>query len=737
MMLLEKVTRRTLMSCTSRLAAFLAVSKLVSACSPLTATNQMRNMTLSQRAPAAPARLNPPIARRGDHQYSRHGYTLADPYFWLKDQSYPKVDDAQVLDYLKAENAYFDAWLAPYADLKEQIFQELKGRLKDDEESVPSRDGAYDYWWKFRPGAQYRTWYRRPAGKADVGSVLLDEPVLAEGLEYFRLGDLAVSPDDALVAYSADTNGSERFTVRIKDIASGELREDAVENVMGGVVWAADSSGFFYTPVNDNWRPFAVRFHRLGTRTEDDATIYEEADGGFFVGVSQTQSRKWIIISTSDHETSEVRLVPADAPLAAPKLVAAREKGREYDLDEREGTLYIRVNDTHPNFRIVTAPVSAPGEWTELIAGSDRNYLLGLTSFRNLLVISEREDGLDQIRLRTPGGDEHRIAFPEAAYDASLGSNPEYDITRLRLGYTSMVTPQTVYDYHLASRTLETLKVREVPSGYNPDDYATERLMATARDGARVPISIVYKKGFPRDASRPLHLYAYGAYGYAMPPSFSSNRLSLLDRGFAFAIAHIRGGDEMGRNWYLQGRAAQRWNTFHDFVDCARHLVAENYVAAGNISISGGSAGGKLMGVVANTDPQLWRAVAAHVPFVDVLNTMQDESLPLTPMEWPEWGNPITSKAAFELIRSYSPIENVAAKAYPPMLITGGLNDPRVTYWEPAKWAATLRHTKTDNHVVLLKTNMGAGHGGKSGRYDGLYEDAEEYVFLLSQFGLA
>ena len=401
--------------------------------------------------------------------------------------------------------------------------------------------------------------------------------------------------------------------------------------------------------------------------------------------------------------------------------------------------LYILTNDEHVNFRLATAPVADPDNWKTLIAGSDEFYLTDVCTFKNFYVTEGRENGLDQIEIRSYGdpGKVERIAFPEASYSAGLDDNPEYDVDKLRLSYDSMVTPGTVFDYHLDDQSLETLKVQEIPSGYDASQYVTERLMIEVRDGTVVPVSLVYRKDSKIDGSAPLHLYSYGAYGYAVPPSFSTTRLSLVDRGFVYAIAHIRGGDDLGRNWYLDGKLTKRTNTFNDFVDVARGLIAKGYTSEGRITASGGSAGGELMGAIVNSDPELWGAIVAHVPFVDVLNTMQDESLPLTPGEWPEWGNPITDKTAFEYIRSYSPYDQVSAQDYPPMLITGGLNDPRVTYWEPAKWTARLRATKTDDNILLLKTNMGAGHGGKSGRWNALEETAEEFAFILWQMGMA
>jgi oligopeptidase B len=490
--------------------------------------------------------------------------------------------------------------------------------------------------------------------------------------------------------------------------------------------------------LSEEWRPFQARLHVLGTDQKTDKILYEEKDTGFFCGIGQTTGRKYMLISTGDNITSEVRLVPIADLSATPVVISPRRAGHEYSPDEREGVLYIRTNDTHKNFRVATASADQPQEanWQELIAGSDAHYIRGVTSHKNVLVVTERIAGLDQIRLRDYAGVEHYVSFPEASYSASEAGTAEYETPQIRLNYASMITPNTVYDYDLAKQALIPRKVQEIPSGYDKSLYMTERLMAPGRDGTKVPVSIVYRKDRGKNAG-PLHLYAYGSYGIAIPPGFSANRLSLLDRGFAFAIAHIRGGDDLGYEWYLQGKAMKRWNTFNDFVDVGRHLVAEKYTTEKMISAQGGSAGGQVMGVITNAAPDLWRAVIADVPFVDVVNTMQDESLPLTPTEWPEWGNPIKNKADFEYMLSYSPYDNVTKKNYPTLMITGGLNDPRVTYWEPAKWAAKLRHEKTDDNILVLRINMGAGHGGKSGRFDSLHEIAEDYTFLLMAFDKA
>ncbi|MFT3976344.1 MAG: S9 family peptidase [Sphingomonas bacterium] len=680
----------------------------------------------------------PPRAATRPHQFTCHGITIDDPWAWLKDEGYPDVTDKDVLAYLEAENAYFETVMAPLKPLTDRINAEMRGRIKEDESTVPQKDGDWLYWTAFETGGQYRKWWRRPvAGGPD--ELLLDEPALAEGKEYFRLGAFAVSNDGMKLAYAIDDSGAERFEIRVKDLATGEHLPEVIPGMLSDIVWTADDAGFLYGLANREWRTDNARFHRLGTDPAEDVELYHEDDEGYRVAVSETSDRRWIMIATGDHVTSEVRLLPASDPLATPIMVAARKPGREYDVDAHGDTLFIHTNDVDPMWRLVTAPLSAPGEWTELIPPSPHFYMTGVECYRDFFVVEGREDGLDQIaihRYDTPTQGQ-RIAFPEASYTAGLGDNPEYEQNVLRLGYESMVTPGTVYDYDTATGEMTVLKVQEIPSGYDAAQYRTERLKIAVRDGTMVPVSIVYPAGFPKDGSRPLYLYAYGAYGHAIPPGFSTGRLSLLDRGFAYAIAHIRGGDDLGQQWYFDGKLEKRTNTFNDFVDVAKGLVAEGWTSAGKIAIAGRSAGGELMGAVVNSDPELWGAVIADVPFVDVLNTMLDESLPLTPGEWPEWGNPITDKAAFELIRSYSPYDNVKPQAYPPLFISGGLNDPRVTYWEPAKWAAKLRATRTDDNVLLLKTNMGAGHGGKSGRFDSLYEAAEEHSFVLWQLGVA
>ena len=704
---------------------------------------------MSEPTPIPQTEITPPVAGQRPHRFTHHGITIEDPWQWLRDQDYPTVDDEDVLAYLNAENAYFEAIMEPHKGMTDAIFEEIKGRQQPDLASVPWKDGDWYYQWKFAEESQYRIWLRWPVDASannerareaptDDVETLLDEPQLAEGLEYFRLGSLSVSNGGTLLAYATDTDGSERYRLVVKNLETGEMLPEEIPNVIGRLVWSADDSSILYTVVDENWRPWQVRRHVLGQPVEQDTVVYEETDPGFFVGIRESASKEYILIGAGDHVTSEVRLVPAADPGAAPVVVAPRRANHEYSIDHQGDRFIIRTNDTHKNTRLATAPDSDPTEaaWQPLVDASDDHYITGFDTFRDFIAVEVRIDGLDHVRLMWRDGREQSIEFPESAYSASVGRNREFQTDTLRLDYTSMITPSTVFDYHIDTEELEVRQVQEVPSGYDATEYVTERLLAPARDGAEVPVSIVRHRDTPVDGTAPLYLYGYGAYGYAIPPSFSTTRLSLLDRGFIYAIAHIRGGDDLGYHWYEAGKLDRRTNTFNDFVDVARHLVDQGYVREGRIAIAGGSAGGQLMGAVVNQAPELWGAVAAHVPFVDVLNTMLDDTLPLTPIEWPEWGNPIEDETVFQYIRSYSPYDQLTARDYPPILVTAGLNDPRVTYWEPAKYVAKLRHLKTDDNLLLLKTNMGAGHGGRSGRYDRLYEVAEEYAFMLAVMGL-
>ena len=687
----------------------------------------------------------PPVADQRPHTYTHHGITIEDPWHWLRDNGYPTVDDAEVLAYLVAENEYFQEMMSPYQKLTDTIFREIKAREQPDLSSVPWKRGDWHYQWSYQEGSQYRVWRRWAVGGSETQEaplakpqIILDEPALAKGCEYFRLGSASVSNDGSLLAYSTDTDGSERYRITIKDLGSGEILKDEIEDTLGSAVWAADDTSFFYTVVDANWRPWQVRRHVLGEPVSQDSVVYEETDPGFFVYVSPTTSREYIVVATSDPVTSEVRLIPASSPDSAPALVSPRRVGHEYSVDHQGDRFVIRTNDTHKNNRLATSPAHDPTEdsWKPLVDASDSHYIRAVDAFQDFIAVEERIDGLEHIRLIDRAGKSTYITFPESAYAARISTNPEFETVTLRLEYTSMVTPITVFDYHVDTNELEVRQIQQVPSGYDPSEYVTERVRVTAHDGAQVPVSTVRRKDTPLDGTAPLYLYGYGAYGHAIPPSFSARILSLLDRGFIFAIAHVRGGDDLGYHWYEAGKLDKRTNTFNDFVDVALGLIEQGYGTEGRVAISGASAGGQLMGAVVNQAPQLWGAVVAHVPFVDVLNTMVDDTLPLTPIEWPEWGNPIKDKAAFELIRSYSPYDQLKSRDYPPVLVTAGLNDPRVTYWEPAKYVAKLRALKTDDNLLLLKTNMGAGHGGRSGRYDRLYEVAEDYTFILASMGL-
>ena len=670
---------------------------------------------------------------------------VEDPWHWLEDQDYPTIDDEDVLAYLEAENDYFDVIMAPYQGLIDTIYEEIEGRQPAELTSLPRKSGDWYYQWRYGEGSEYREWLRWPAsdpnareGPTDNVEIFLSEPELAEGLEFFRLGTLTISNDGLLAAYSTDTNGSERYTLVVKDLETGELIGDAITGMRGRVVWSLDDSSIFYTVLNENGQPFQVRRHALGEPVENDTVVYEESDTGFFVGVSGTNSDEYVIIGAGDHITSEYRLIPSDDPAAEPVLVSLRREGHEYSIDHQGDRFIIRTNDNHQNFRIAVAPEDNPTEeaWETLLQGSESLYIQGFYLTEDYVAVEERIAGLDQVRVIDRAGESTHVDFPDAAYSVSIQFDPEFDVNTLRLEYTSMTTPWTDFDYHIDTGELELRNVQEIPSGYDASQFVTHRELAPARDGVQVPVSIVRHKDTPVDGSAPLYIYAYGAYGYAIPPYFSTARLSLLERGFIFAIAHVRGGDDLGYHWYEAGKLFQRTNTFNDFVDVARYLVDQGYGSEGRIAISGASAGGSLVGAAVNQAPELWGAAHLQVPFVDILNTMLNADLPLTPPEWPEWGNPIEDQAAFEYIRSYSPYDQLMPGDYPPIMVTAGLNDPRVTYWEPAKYIAKLRAVKTDDNLVLLKTDMGSGHGGRSGRTARWYEIAEEHAFVLASLGL-
>jgi len=679
----------------------------------------------------------PPVAKQVPVEHAVHGDRRVDPYDWLRDKGYPTVDDPEVIAYLKAENAYTDSVLGPEGEgLRARLFAELKARIKEDDVSVPYRRDGFLYQAKFEPGKNYPIHIRR-LNEGAAEEIVLDVNLLAEGKPYMKVADVEPSPDGRFLAYTEDDDGSERFTVKVKDLKTGELVLTGIENASPGMAWAADGKSLFYTLQDEYQRPKKVYRHRLGTPSAEDALIYEEKDPAWFVGVGRSLSGRFIAIGSGNNVSTEIRLIPADQPDAQARIVAPRRQGHEYSVADQGDDLWIVTNDTHRNFRLVKAPLADPSEknWQEVLAPSDSQYLTGLMALKDWLLITARIEGQEQILVRDAQGGQSAIAFPDAAFAVGFGANYVYDTDTVRLSYQSLVTPPTVYDYRIGDRALEVRKVLEIPSGYDAAQYTSERILAPARDGTLIPVSIVYRKDFRKDGTGPLHLYAYGSYGYGLDPSFSTSRISLLNRGFAFAIAHIRGGDEMGRAWYENGKLEHKLNSFTDFIDVAQFLAREGYTSAGNISIEGGSAGGLLMGAVLNMAPEgLFRAAVAHVPFVDVVNTMLDETLPLTVIEYDEWGNP-NDPAVYQRLKSYSPYDNVTAKVYPHILITAGLSDPRVTYWEPAKWAARLRATKTGDNLLLLRTEMDAGHGGSAGRFDKLKEVALSYAFLLKAFG--
>jgi oligopeptidase B len=651
----------------------------------------------------------------------------------------PSVLAPDIRAYLEAENAYAAHEMADVERLRLALFKEMRGRVKEDDSSVPSPDGPYAYSTRYEHGAEHPMVMRSRRDGSDA-RVLLDANRMAAGKANFRLGGLSHSPDHKLVAYATDEKGHEYFTLHLRDPETGEDLPDVIEETGGGAVWGNDSRTLFYVWIDANHRPAKVFRHIVGTGQKDDVAIYTEDDPGFFISVGKTQSRKYIVIDTHDHETSEVRIIDADAPASAPRLIARRTVGLEYSLGHNGDRFYILTNaDGAEDFKIVTAPLTTVdrSDWRDLVPHVSGRLILDFTVYRDHLVRLERETSLPRIVIRDLAtGAEHAIAFDEEAYSLGTMDGFEFDTTTLRFSYSSMTTPTRIYDYDMATRTRVLLKEEEVPSGHNPDDYVTRRVFAPAADGETIPVSLLFKKGTKLDGSAPLLLYGYGAYGIAIPAAFGITRLSLVDRGFVYAIAHIRGGKDKGYRWYADGRREKKSNTFTDFIDAARYLIDARFTAKGRIVGWGGSAGGLLIGAVANMAPELFAGLIAEVPFVDTLNTMLDATLPLTPPEWPEWGNPIESAEDYRRIASYSPYDNVRAQAYPTILALAGLSDPRVTYWEPAKWVAKLRATKTDSNVIVFRTNMDAGHAGASGRFDRLHETAFATAFALKAVGM-
>jgi oligopeptidase B len=680
----------------------------------------------------------PPVAEKRPVRIEQLGRARVDDYAWMKDDNWqqvlrdPKALRADVRAHLEAENAYTKAVLADTEALQAQLFAEMKARIKEDDSSVPAPDGPWDYYVRYDLGAEHPVHARRPRGGDAGEQVLVDEPALAAGKAYFHVGHASHSPDHGLFAWAADEQGSEYYRIRVKDLASGQEVGDPIESAYGDFAFSPDSRWLFWIWRDENARPSKV--FRRPARGGEDALVYEEPDEGMFLGVGTAADDSAILIHIGNQETTEVRVIPASDPTAEPVVAEPRRAGVKYDLDHWTDRWVIRTNDDGAvDFKLCVseAPVPAKATWRDWVAHEPGRYIAGFAAYAGHVVRAERVNALDRLVVMRRGAGEHVVAFDEEAYALHLEGGFEYETTTTRFVYQSPTTPRQWFDYDLESRARTLRKTQEIPSGHDPARYVARRLFARAADGAEVPITLLMLRDTPRDGSAPLLLYGYGAYGIAMEPAFSIRSLSLVDRGWIWATAHIRGGSDKGWGWFLDGRRETKTNTFTDFVACAEHLVAEGYATEGRIAAYGGSAGGMLMGAVANLRPDLWGAVIAAVPFVDVLNTMSDTTLPLTPPEWPEWGNPIEDAQAYDRIASYSPYDQVRPQAYPPILATGGLSDPRVTYWEPAKWVAKLRENQAGDAPILLRINMEAGHGGASGRFDFLKEIALDYAFAI------
>jgi oligopeptidase B len=684
---------------------------------------------------------SPPVTEKRPQEKFVHGVRLVDDYAWLKAENWqevlrnPSALPQDIRNVLEAENAYSQHCLEPTAGLQKKLIAEMRGRIKEDDADVPAADGNWLYYDRHRQGGQHPLICRIPKAGGDE-IIMLDGDKEGEGKAFFDIGETAHAPDHGKLAWSLDAKGSELYSIFVRDLATGKDAADVVLDTDGTIVWMADSLGFYYVRVDDNHRTAQIFRHRIGTEPSSDVLVLEELDPKWFVHLKRSRSRAYAIVSIADHDSAECHLIDLADVEAKPKMVERRKPGIRYDVEHRGDKLYIRTNaDEAEDFKIVSAPVASPAAefWHDEVPYRQGTMVVAQRVFADYHVRLERESGLPRIVVRSfDSGEEHAIAFAEEAYHLGLEGQLEFQTTVLRFSYSSMTTPKEIYDYDLATHERELRKRQVIPSGHNPADYVTRRLFAPAPDGEQVPISILHRKGLALDGSAPLLLYGYGAYGTPMPAAFGANRLSLVDRGFVYAIAHIRGGTDKGWHWYTDGKLEKKPNTFSDFVAAGRHLAGLGYTRIGRIVAHGGSAGGMLMGASVNLAPELFAGVIADVPFVDVINTMLDADLPLTPPEWLEWGNPILDEKAFAAMRAYSPYDNVEAKHYPPILALGGLTDPRVTYWEPAKWVSRLRAMMTGGGPILLKTNMDAGHGGASGRFDHLAEIALEYAFALT-----
>lgn len=678
--------------------------------------------------------VTPPTVEKIKKELTANGDTRIDNYYWLNERENPKV-----IAYLTAENKYLDTMLSPVKGFREKLYEEMKGRIKEKDESVPYFENGYLYYTRFEQGQDYPIHCRKKGSNSAPEEVMLNVNDMAKGHEFFNVTGLNVSPDNKLLAYGVDTVSRRKYTLYVKNLETGELLKDVIAETTGGSTWANDNKTLFYTRKNPTTlRSERIVKHLLGTEAAADMEVYFEKDETYNTYVYKTKSKKYLVIGSGSTLSSEYRILDADKPDGTFKIFHPREKDMLYDIDHRGDKFFIVTNWEAKNFRLMESPLDKTSKenWKEVIPHRSDVLLQGLDLFTDHMVLSERKNGLSQLRIiNTTTKQEHYLDFGEPAYVAYSGTNPEMDSKILRYGYTSLTTPSSTFDYNMDTKEKELKKQQEVIGGYDPKNYVTERLMAKATDGTMVPISLVYKKGFEKNGQKPLLLYGYGSYGNSIEPTFSSNRISLLDRGFCYAIAHIRGGQEMGRYWYEDGKMFKKKNTFTDFIDCAEYLIAQKFTSKEHLYAMGGSAGGLLMGAVVNMRPDLWHGVVAAVPFVDVVTTMLDESIPLTTGEFDEWGNP-KNKASYDYMKSYSPYDNVEKKAYPNMLVTTGLHDSQVQYFEPAKWVAKLRELKTDNNLLLMEINMEAGHGGASGRFKAIKDVALQYAFLLHLEGI-
>lgn len=680
----------------------------------------------------------PPVAEVKPHIRTVHGDTVIDNYYWMIDYFKKGKDSAEVVKYLTAENKYLDTMMSGTKQLQADLFKELKARIKEKDESVPVFKNGYFYYTRSEEGKQYYKYCRKKGSLEAKEEILLDVDQLAEGLPYYAATGFTISPDNKMLAFGVDKVSRRQYVIHVKNLETGELFKDAIPNTEGDATWAADNKTIFYTSKNPvTLLSEKIKKHRLNTDAKLDETVYEEKDKSNYIGVGKSKSGKYLFIYSQATQSNEMRILDADKPDEAFKVFQPRVKDVLYDVIALDDKFLILTNWEAKNFRLMESPLDKPGRenWKEVIPHRKDVLLEGVDEFKTHIVLTERKNGLTQLLVRPIKGQEHHIAFEEPTYMAQVGSNPDYQSQTLRYIYSSLTTPTSTFDYNMDTKAQQLMKQQEVVGGYDKADYTSERLYAVAKDGTKVPISLVYKKGLKKDGNAPLLLYAYGSYGSSSDATFSSGRLSLLDRGFVFAIAHIRGGQEMGRQWYEDGKLMKKKNTFTDFIDCGQYLIDQKFTSKGHLYAQGGSAGGLLMGAVINMAPEMWNGIIAQVPFVDVINTMLDESIPLTTNEFDEWGNP-KQKAAYDYMKSYSPYENIEKKAYPNMLVTTGLHDSQVQYFEPAKWVAKLRATKTDKNVLLLKTDMDFGHGGASGRFDYLKDIALNYAFLFALEGI-